>query len=92
MKKKVESIIEHNFDIIDKHIQDEANRKFNNFIEKNNVNLERELMHKLRSCIEEEVREFLYNKIEHRVIIEELYPEKLKEEALNGLPQWIVKL
>ncbi|MHB7978948.1 hypothetical protein CF067_00810 [Clostridium sporogenes] len=46
----------------------------------------------LKELLKKEYSNYTYNNIEHRVVIQKLYSNEDKEEALNKLPQWIIDL
>lgn len=90
INEEVNYIYIKNKQFLDKIIEDQTKNqiyKLNKFFEMSNE-MTKQLMLLIGSQFEAEIK----RKIEHKVIIERLYSENIKEEALNRLPQYIRNL
>lgn len=53
--------------------------------------LDNGIKEKLKVLEKVRIEEYIKDKIEYKIIIEDLYPDEIKKEALNKLPQYINK-
>lgn len=89
-ENEVKKIYHDNQEVIKNIINEKSNEHINRLTKY--LVLDNGIKEKLKVLEKEYIEEYIKDKIEYKLIIEDLYPDEMKKEALNKLPQYILGL